>query len=183
MLKNSLGFIILFILLSLFFLFPFAGNWAAKSLSEITVKNSPSEPWFLKNEKEPYVLVYFGYVGCTMICIPSLEEIANTYKKIDKKKLNIPFYFANIDSDQAKDLPDSFVKSFDKRFKGIYNNYEQINKLKQDFNLIINENRIEISHSSNLYLFKREKKQYKLHKIYITHPYDDKLLLNTILND
>ena len=69
----------------LFFLFPFISNYSNNSFSEISVKNSPPEPWFLKNETAQYVLVYFGYVGCTMICIPSLDEIKDIYKRINEK--------------------------------------------------------------------------------------------------
>lgn len=178
--KRILGPIVLFSLLTMFFLFPFAANFMDKSLSEITVKNSPHEPWFLKNEKEKYVLVYFGYVGCTEICIPSLDEINQLYKKIDEKKIDIPFYFVNIDPRQEKTLPDFFARSYDERYHGIYNTYQQLNKLRADYNLFIQETQIDISHSSNLYLFKKERNQYRLHKIYITHPYDEKLILKAI---
>lgn len=182
MIKRFLGPIILFTIIVIFFLFPFTATWMNKSLSELTIKNSPQEPWFLKEEKAKYVLVYFGYVGCTTICIPSLNEIQKLYKKIDEKKINLPFYFVNIDPKLPSNLPEHYIKSIDSRFHGIYNDYQQLNKLKQDFNLAIQESKIEISHSSNLYLFKKENEKYKLYKIYITHPYDEELLLKALQN-
>ncbi len=182
MFKKVFGISILVLTLVLFFSFPFLSNFTNKNLSEISIKESPTQPWFLENEKEKFALVYFGYVGCTTVCIPSLTEIAEIYKKLDEKNLNIPFYFANIDYKIPSNLPDIFAKSFDKRFNGIYNDSSQINKLKQDFNLLINESVLEITHSSNLYLFKRENDSYKLYKIYITHPYDIKLLIKALSN-
>lgn len=182
MIKRFLGPIVLVTIIGMFFLFPFIASWMNKSLSELTIKNSPQQPWFLKEEKAKYVLVYFGYVGCSTVCTVSLNDIKELYKEIDKKEIDLPFYFINVDPKLPSNMPEHFAKSFDSRFHGIYSDIKQLNKLKQDFNLTIQETEIEISHSSNLYLFKKEDEQYKLFKIYITHPYDKELLLKALQN-
>jgi len=181
LIKKFIGPILLAVTLLLLFLFPFTTSFIDKS-SEIAIKNPPSSPWFLKDEKSKYALVYFGYVGCTTICIPSLNEIQEVYKSLDEQNLNIPFYFINIDPKQDPELPQLFVSSFDKRFNGIYLNRLQLEILKKEYNLAISEGSIEITHSSNLFLFKQKNNTLLLHKIYITHPYDEEKLIETILN-
>lgn len=180
--RRFLGPFILFLILGLFFLFPFASSWLDKSLSVIKIKNSPAQPWFLENEKSPYALVYFGYVGCTDICVPSFGDIQKVYEKIKENNLHLPFYFVNIDPKQSPDLIKYFAKSYNKDFKGIYSSYKQLKNLEKNFNLQIQNMDVEIFHSSNLYLFKKYKNKYKLDKIYITHPYDINNILKTISN-
>lgn len=175
--KNIFGGVIFTVLLLSLFLFPFATSFFDKSLSEISVKDSNYSPWYLSNEKKDYALVYYGYVGCTTICIPSLKEIIDLYKKIDERNLDIPFYFVNIDPTIDPELPNLFVKSFDKRFNGVYLDNEQLKIEEKEFNLLISKGKLEINHSSNLYLFKKTNSRFLLDKIYITHPYDDKALL------
>lgn len=181
MIKKFTGPFLLVLILLLLFLFPFATSFVDKS-SQVNIKNPPPSPWFLKDEKSKYALVYFGYVGCTTICIPSLNEIKELYKSLDKINLYIPFYFVNIDPKQDPELPQLFVESFDKRFNGIYLTRNQLEDLEKQYNLAINEGSIEISHSSNLFLFKQKDKKHLLNKIYITHPYDEEKLIETILN-
>merc|ERR1711879_607930 len=48
---------------------------------------------FLKKEKTPYALLYFGYVGCYTVCPPALNEISQIYKSLDKKKKIFFFFF------------------------------------------------------------------------------------------
>ncbi|MGA1932097.1 SCO family protein [Arcobacter sp. YIC-464] len=177
--KKILGLSLLFVSFLAMFSFPFISNFIDKS-TQIIVKDSPKQPWFLDDEKEDYALVYFGYVGCSTVCILSLNEITDIYKDIDKQKIDLPFYFVNINPSQSKELVQSFVKSFDKRFNGIYLNQNELENIRKAFNLLIIENKIDITHSSNLYLFKKQKNEYKLHRIYITKPYDKELLLETI---
>ncbi|NQY94284.1 MAG: hypothetical protein HRT43_08985, partial [Campylobacteraceae bacterium] len=39
---------------------------------------------FLKEEKVPVVMLFFGYVGCGDICIPAMSELSTIYEELDK---------------------------------------------------------------------------------------------------
>ncbi|HLD23131.1 MAG TPA: hypothetical protein VJA83_04250, partial [Sulfuricurvum sp.] len=42
---------------------------------------------FLKGESADVVLVYFGYVGCTRVCTPALNDLAETYREAQRREL------------------------------------------------------------------------------------------------
>lgn len=161
------------------FLFPLLAHFLGEKGGMIRIEKEGIEPWFLKDEKAPIVLVYFGYVGCTSICIPTLNEFAPLYQKIKSRHPRIAFYFVNLNPTQPREWVEPFAKSFHPDFHGIYATLEQSDRLERDFNLAVSEGD-EMGHSSNLYMMVLEKNHYVLKRIYTTHPYPEKTILEEI---
>lgn len=139
---------------------------------------------FLKNEKSPYVLLYFGYVGCYTICPPSLNEISQIYNRLNHSKYS--FYFVNLQPDLPKENVDQFAKVFNENFKGIYLNNEEIRIIISKLNVkyvpsVINKN--EIDHSGFLHILKRlDNGHYQQEFIYTTRPFDIEFIVDELNN-
>lgn len=136
---------------------------------------------FLKEEKKPIVLLYFGYTGCSNICIMALNQLDNLYKELEQEKVSI--YFINLLTNVEKDLTNKYVKSFNEDFIALdfdkKSLYEITSKLKINFapSLL---NSQEINHSGFLYLFQRNNNNFMQKYVYTNTPYDIKLIKNDI---
>ena len=166
------GFLLLVILISTSILLPLlsTNNYKVKINKSVNID-------ILKSENKPYILLYFGYVGCVNSCMPRLKEIANIYKKVNNE--NFEFYFINLLKDSNSKEAKLFAKSFHKKFNGIYLNEKDLNKLTKEFKLFYSKsflNEYEINHTSFLYLIEREKNIYKLKNIYIAKPFSNKII-------
>lgn len=136
---------------------------------------------FLEKEDSKYVLLYFGYVGCTTICMPSLSELSDIYKKVNKKKFS--FYFVNLLEDTNKQAVESFAKYFNKDFKSIYLNKSELNNIVNILKVKVLPSIIdkyEINHSSFLYLLEKEDKKYKQISVYTARPFDKEFIINDL---
>ncbi len=169
--KTIAGIILLSTMLGLLLLFPVMAGLMGKNTHSIEVNMPSITPPFLKNEHSKAVLLYFGYVGCTAICIPTLNEIAPIYSRLHTQFPSLSFYFVNLNPTQPSDWPESFAKSFHPDFHGIYTTKSEIKTLEQDFNLAVTANNEGLGHTSNLYLMIKEDNHYTLRRIYTTHPY------------
>jgi len=178
--KNMAGALLLLLMVGLLMIFPLTAQFLGKESQSIVMDNGTISPPFLDHETSKVVLVYFGYVGCTAICIPTLNEFAPMYRKIVAKSPDLSFYFVNLNPTQPADWADVFAKSFHPDFHGIYATLKEVNTLERDFNLAVSENNGEMGHSSNLYLMVRENHRYVLKRIYMTHPYPEYQILEDI---
>lgn len=177
--QKMIGSILLLSVIAFLMTFPLVGHFLDESGSAIHMQKEGIEPWFLEKEESKAVYIYFGYVGCTSICIPALNELSPLYRKIQAKTDKTAFYFVNLNPTQPSEWVEPFAQSFHKDFKGIYLSVDQTNKIEQDFNLAVTDGD-EMSHSSNLYLMVREKNAYVLKRIYTTHPYSEKAIFDDI---
>lgn len=136
---------------------------------------------FLKEETAPLVLVYFGYVGCETICIPSLQEIAEIYKSVGSRDVKV--YFINLIELDDKELPKRFAEFFHEDFIGLYLEPKELQKVVQIMNISYTKSitdKNELNHSGHLYLLKRENSAYTRKLIYITRPFDQEIVINDI---
>lgn len=161
------------------FLFPIFAHFLGEKGGVVRIEQEGIEPWFLEDEKSKTVLLYFGYVGCTSICIPTLNELSPLYRDIKSRNHDSAFYFVNLNPTQPSAWVEPFARSFHPDFHGIYATVEQTDRLERDFNLAVSDGG-EMAHSSNLYLMVREKNHYVLKRIYTTHPYPEKEILEDI---
>ena len=127
---------------------------------------------FLKNEEKNYVLLYFGFVGCTTICPPALNEISQIYKKLDKTKFS--FYFVNLQEDTPPENVELFAKVFHPNFKGVYLDKENITKTISKLNVKYTKalfDKNDIEHSGFLYFLEKENNLFVQKYIYTTKPF------------
>ena len=174
--KTVVGSVLLFLMLGLLMIFPLMVGYMGKNTHSIEVNIPSIAPMFLKEEQAQGVLLYFGYVGCTSVCIPALQEMAPMYTRLREKFPSLGFYFVNLNSTQPLDWPSSFAQSFHPDFHGIYTPESELERLERDFNLAVTSNNQDMGHSSNLYLMIKENNSYVLKRIYTTHPYDEYLI-------
>jgi len=150
-------------------------------------KSIPLKFNFLEQESSPVVLLFFGYVGCGDICPPSMQELNNIYKQLDRTKVKV--YFINILNTTNQDAPSSYVKGFNKDFIGIYLDDIGIKRVSIKLNLaIVKVNESEVGHSGHLYVLERDHndKDYSLNYIYTTRPFAEKSIakdINTLLQN
>jgi len=180
--KNIAGFILLFIMVSLLMVFPLGAHFFGEDVRSIKIDASDVSAPFLKHETAKAVFVYFGYVGCTSICIPTLNEIAPMYRRIQKRYPDSAFYFVNLNPTQPMEWIEPFAKSFDSSFHGIYATKSETEQYDRDFNLAVTSDNKEMSHSSNLYLMVRKDNRYVLKRIYLTHPYPEQQIIDDMEN-
>lgn len=136
---------------------------------------------FLKDEKKPIILIFFGYVGCPDICIPALTQINKIYEKLDKDDVSV--YFVNLLATATPSSVDDYVKIFNKDFKGIYINKFEINKVISKLDVLYRPSLTDknvIDHSGYLHLFIKENEKYKQKYVYTSSPLDVEFISNDI---
>lgn len=172
--KTVSGIVLLSMMLGLLMLFPLMAGFIGKDTRSVEVNIATITPPFLKDEHAQAVLLYFGYVGCTAVCAPTLNEIVPIYNQLHAKVPSLSFYFVNLNPAQPSNWVEPFAKSFHPDFHGVYTSAAEIKQLERNFNLAVVSNNQEIGHSSNLYLMIKENGHYTNRRIYTTHPYDEK---------
>ena len=157
----------------------YSDNTAGKINKEVEVQFN-----FLKKETSPFVLMYFGFVGCHTICPPALNDINKIYSKLDKDKYS--FYFINLTHNSSKNDVKLFIESFNKDFKGIYLNNKQIPNIVNALNvryLPSLSDKNEIEHSGFLHVLKKtDKGPYEQKFIYTTKPFDVDFIIEDLNN-
>jgi protein SCO1/2 len=171
--KTIAGIILLSMMLGLLMLFPLIPEFMGNDNHSVEVNRVIITPPFLKEEPAQAVLLYFGYVGCTAVCIPALNELAPMYDRLHAKFPSLSFYFINLNPAQSSEWAKTFAKSFHPDFHGAYTTAAEMQQLERDFNLAVTSNNQEIGHSSNLYLIIKKNGHYTNRRIYTTHPYDE----------
>ena len=170
--QKLIGVVILGVLLSVLLGFPFLANILPQNSTKIEITKSSASPFFLKTQTASTALVYFGYVGCTEICAPALEDLAYHYNRSMKANTNgVAIYFVSLNPDIPNHQPDIFAKAFHSEFHGVYATAAQIEELSKLYNIAIGDKDTASGHSSHLYLFVKTSNGYTLKNIFPTHPF------------
>jgi len=137
---------------------------------------------FLKNEKSELILVYFGYVGCTRICTPALNDLTQIYHEFQHQKLKrLPsVWFVNMTPEMDSFSVQSWAEHFDKDFKSYAPHENELHSMVQLLNLVYSDLGVEAEHMPYLYLIRKVGTQYELVYIYTSSPYNRKLILKDI---
>jgi len=175
-------FLILFSLLTILLIgFPqvFTGNNAGRINKEFIVKTN-----FLDNETSNVVLLYFGYVGCSTVCLPSLSEINTIYSQTVKNK-NVRVYFVNLLTNTGTEAAQIFATQFNADFKGIQFDKNTLKKVTSEFDVVYSQSPFddyELNHAGFLYLLEKDTltNKYKQKYIYTTRPYNIEMIINDI---
>ena len=124
--KNYIGYFILLLMFVLVVMLSFSFTFFDVNKNKrIDSRQKISLP-FSTNKHIKVVLLYFGYVGCTKICVPSLTEISEIYNKVNNTD-KVEFYFINISEDGSG--VKEFANSFQKNFIGLQLSKEETEKL------------------------------------------------------
>ncbi|DAB38942.1 MAG: hypothetical protein A2552_01040 [Sulfuricurvum sp. RIFOXYD2_FULL_44_160] len=137
---------------------------------------------FLKGETADVVLVYFGYVGCTRVCTPALNDLAEIYHEAQRREFeHIPaVWFINMTPQMDPLSVRSWAEHFDKGFKSYAPNEAELQKMVHTLNLVYTRLGVEAEHMPYAYLLQKKGKGYELLYIYTSSPYNRDLILNDI---
>jgi len=138
---------------------------------------------YLKDETSDIVLLYFGYVGCDTICVPSMTEINEIYNKINNK--NVKVYFINLLDNLDQNLPQLFAEHFNENFKGIYLDKKELLKVTSQLNVVFSKSLVdkyELNHAGYLYILQKDDTNngYKQKYIYTTRPFKQNIIVEDI---
>ena len=146
-----------------------------RSTGKITINEQLSAPYLLGSDKQ-YMLVFFGYVGCTKVCTPILHELDAMYesKNFDVIRDRVELVFVNLMPELEPDQPDLFAKSFNPHFRGIYLTQSELMNIDRELGVFFSKSisdTTELDHSDHLYLVEKKKDgTLVLRSIYTTHP-------------
>jgi len=154
--------------------------------TKIKVNKSVEVPWLEKSDKK-VTLLFFGYVGCADVCAPILFDMQHTYRSSAWKGFTgeVEVVFINLTPQTEPSSVDSFAKSFDIDFKGVYLSRKELLKIERNFRLFFSTSifdRENINHTDHIYLISNSKTDRTLHAIYPTHPLNRELLTEDIKN-
>jgi protein SCO1 len=137
---------------------------------------------FLKGENSELVLVYFGYVGCTRVCTPALNDLAELYREAQRREFeHIPsLWFVNMTPQMDKDSVQSWAEHFDKGFKSYAPNEQELQTMVHTLNLVYTGLGVEAEHMPYAYLLQKKENGYELVYIYTSSPYNRSLILKDI---
>jgi len=137
---------------------------------------------FLKGETADSVLVYFGYVGCTRVCTPALNDLAEIYREAQRRDLkHIPaVWFINMTPQMDPLSVQSWAEHFDKGFKSYAPNESELQKMVHTLNLVYTRLGVKAEHMPYAYLLQKKGEGYELVYIYTSSPYNRDLILNDI---
>lgn len=152
----------------------------------IEVNDSIEVPFLTANEKESIIL-FFGYVGCTEVCTPILNQLKAMYEKNEFRKFHssVDVVFVNLMPDIVPIQAQQFAETFNLNFKGIYLSQRQLVKIERKFRLFFSQNllnKTKLNHTDYIYLLERQKNgQIILKNIYNTHPFKADTLMKDLI--
>lgn len=141
---------------------------------------------FLKNIDKENIVLFFGYVGCSDVCTPILEQLNNTFLSDEAKNLkdNTAVVFVNLIPQLDSEQPQLFASYFNKDFIGVHLSKKDLYAIDRKFSLSYSDgiaDKNELSHSDFIYLLKRQNPtNMVLKNIYMTHPLNAKELIKDI---
>ncbi|DAB30583.1 MAG TPA: photosynthetic protein synthase I [Sulfurimonas sp. UBA12504] len=138
---------------------------------------------FLDAIEEKNIVLFFGYVGCSDICTPLLQELSTLYTQELQDSTTV--VFVNLLPAITSDQPQLFASSFHEKFKGLYLTQKELYDIDREFSLFYTPGLIdanELSHSDSIYLLTKSEGKRVLKSIYTTHPFNTNQLTQDIKN-
>ena len=142
---------------------------------------------FLKNIKKDNIILFFGYVGCTVVCTPILNQLNTMYEKTEFRAYHstADIVFVNLTHQIDPVQAQQFAQAFNHKFKGIYLNQRELMNIERTYRLFFSKNlfnKTELNHSDYIYLIERLKNgQFILKYIYNTHPFKPESLIDDLI--
>ncbi|MGB3962615.1 MAG: SCO family protein [Sulfurimonas sp.] len=138
---------------------------------------------FLDAIEEKNIVLFFGYVGCSDICTPLLQELSTFYTQ--ELQASTAVVFVNLLPAITSDQPQLFAATFHEKFKGLYLSKKELYDIDREFSLFYTPGLMdanELSHSDSVYLLTKSGGKRLLKNIYTTHPLNRNQLTQDIKN-
>jgi len=150
----------------------------------ITINKEITVDFIQSDQKN--ILLYFGYVGCSDICTPFLENLSRLYESEEFKKLqaHTDIFFINLTPYIEPSQADQFAKSFNKNFQGIYLTRKEVLSIDRNFKLFFSDDlsdTTKINHTDYLYHIQNTNNTKSLKNIYFTHPLSTQKLIDAMM--
>lgn len=148
--------------------------------------NETIEVPFLNGNEKQAIILFFGYVGCTDVCIPLLNQLKTMYEKPEFKIFHssTDIVFVNLLPQLEPAQPKLFAETFNSNFKGVYLSQSQLNNIERKFRLFFSKNifdKNKLNHTDYIYLLERQANgQLILKNLYNTHPFKPYTLINDL---
>ncbi len=185
--KNIIFSLLLFILIIIIPMVQFLLLTQSNTLNGKIEVNKTIKAPFLKEFKKETIIMFFGYVGCTDVCIPLLNQIKTMYEEKGFKKFYsyTDIVFVNLIPGINPEAPTKFAQTFNENFKGIYLKQDQLMTIERNFKLFFSQNifnKTKLNHTDYIYLLKRQpNEQLILENIYTSHPFKAPDLINDLI--
>jgi protein SCO1/2 len=129
------------------------------------------------NSDKKFVLLFFGYVGCTDVCTPLLSSLSSLYESKEFKDVreDVDIIFVNLTPEVQEHQPELFAKFFNPAFKGVYLSRRETLSIDRTFGVFFSRSmsdKTELNHTDFLYLIQNTPNSKKLKSMYSVHPFN-----------
>lgn len=180
-----IGSIFIFLLLVIPLIQSFVFSTSTIQNSKIVI-NKEIKASFLKNIDKENIVLFFGYVGCSEVCMPILTELNTLFSSDETEKIknSTVVVFVNLTSEISHEQPQIFASFFNENFIGLYLTKKDLYEVDRKFSLFYSagiNDKNELSHSDFIYLLQKQSADKAILKnIYMTHPLNSKELIKDI---
>ena len=121
-----------------------------------TLADSDGQPRSDRSFRGRYMLIFFGYTGCTDICPQTLTEMSEALGRLDPDAARIQPIFITVDP--ARDTPDRlrrYTGAFSPHLIGLTGTPGQLDSVERRFHVVVEPQtagRAEVDHTAVLYL-------------------------------
>lgn len=165
------------------FLIMLLPTFFTSGVSRVSINKEINLPLILDDEKD-IKFIFFGYSGCVDICTPRLEALNKIYGLLSSNMRDrVGVEFLDISMPYDKALPDSFAKSFNNDFKGLYLDNKVLREYTRAFDVFFSKSLLddyEFDHTAHLYIVQKRSGKKMIRYIYSAYPYDEKQILEDI---
>lgn len=137
---------------------------------------------FLEKETSKGVLLYFGYVGCTGVCMPAMQDVSQIYgvSKTHNPAAELSVWFVNMTPQMDAPSVQSWAEHFNREFKSYAPGETELANMVQRLNVVYTPLGAKAEHRPYLYLLQKTSRGYELAYIYTSSPYNRSLILKDI---
>ena len=118
--------------------------------------DSDGQPRSDRSFRGRYMLIFFGYTGCTDICPQTLTEMSEALGRLDPDAVRIQPIFITVDP--ARDTPDRlrrYTGAFSPHLIGLTGTPGQLDRVERRFHVVVereDSRTAELAHTAVLYL-------------------------------
>ncbi len=119
---------------------PFVGETVADPVAApgLVGTNYDGTPFDLAELQGKVAVVFFGYTYCPDVCPFTLAKMKQVYQQLGERAEELAVVFVSVDPERdSLEKLANYVPNFDRRFFGVRLEFDELNKVKEDWNLIV----------------------------------------------